>query len=147
MTDSRSNSSTATTGARSLTWIERKPATKFEFGAGVELDGVLVALGRRILTDPKTGQEKQVNRFTVDELETGVTVFFHGTAQLDEALRPDHVGHYVRIICKGEDKAAGRHGTAMKLFQVFVTKETAPGWAGDGTRITDEDLPDDSFMA
>jgi hypothetical protein len=150
MTDSSSNGrsgSTAIVGGKTVTWIERKLPTKFEFVAGIELGGVLVDHGKRTLTDPKTRQEKEVNRYLVDELETGATVFFHGTSQLDDLLRPDHVGHFVRIIYKGEDQGAGRHGNAMKLFQVFVSLEMAPGWAGNGTRITDEDLPDESFMA
>jgi hypothetical protein len=132
-------SSEATSGG-AVNWIERKPPQKFEWGAGAQLVGILVNLERRTLRDRNTLQSKMVNRYVVEEQESRNRVFFHGTTQLDDALATNDVGHFVSITCTGEDKEAGRNGNAMKTFKVMVSERSAPGWANDGTAITDDDV-------
>lgn len=131
-----------------MNWEERPDPRKFEFGDGVELIGILLDVERRMVKDPRSGAPKPAIRYTVRELQDPATmtyssepVFFYGTYQLDSKLRPSDVGHFIRILCRGEDKSVGRNGNNMKLFDVNVTKETAPGFANDGTEITDADLP------
>lgn len=134
--------------AYAINWEDRPDPKKFEFGAGVELIGILLDVERRTVKDAKTGQQKPAVRYTVRELTDAANliytmepVFFYGTYVLDSKLRPGDIGHFVRIICKGEDKEAGRNGNPMKLFDVSVSKATAPGFANDGSEITDADLP------
>lgn len=130
-----------------MNWVQRRPPEKFEFGPGAVLVGVLVRHGKVNLKDPKTGALKPANKFFV-QVEPGEVVFFHATVQLDEQIYPEaDIGHFISITCTGENRLAGRNGNAMKLFDVKVSEHAAPGWANDGTRITDDDLPDDSFMA
>ena len=124
-----------------MNWEERKDPTKYEFGDGAQLLGVLVNVERVSVRDTATGIGKPATRYTVKDAETGEPVFFFGTYQLDSKLRVSDVGHYVNITCEGADQAAGRNGNAMKLFKVLISKETAPGWAHNGTPITDNDLP------
>lgn len=131
-----------------VNWEERPDPKKFEFGEGANLTGVLIDIVRMSVKDPKTGAQKPAVRYTVKELEDVASltyakepVFFFGTYQIDSKLRPGDVGHFVNITCKGEDKMVGRNGNAMKLFDVNVSKETAPGFAHDGTPITEDDLP------
>jgi hypothetical protein len=131
-----------------LNWESRPDPKKFEFGDGAELTGVLLDVERRQIRDQKTGVAKAAVRYTVREMATleplvfnPDPVFFYGTYQIDSKLRPSDVGHFVSILCKGEDKSVGRNGNAMKVFEVLVSKETGPGFAHDGTAITDDDLP------
>jgi hypothetical protein len=132
--------STATSGAGAINWIERKPPTKFEFGPGAVLVGLIVNHDKRKVRDQRTGEMKPVNRYTVEDAETKERVFFHATVQLDDALGPADVGRFVSITCTGEDKEAGRNGNAMKTFKVMVSQQYAPGWANDGTPIGDDDI-------
>jgi hypothetical protein len=134
-------------GGSAVNWIERKPPKKFDFAEGAVLVGILVSHETGMLRDKQTGQPKKVNRYTVEDQDSKETVFFHGTVQLDSMLRPNDVGHFVSVTCTGEDKEAGRNKNAMKLFKVLISERAAPGWADDGSRIMDADLPDDMFMA
>lgn len=131
-----------------VNWENRPDPKKFDFAEGSCLVGVLLAADRTTLKDPRTNAPKPAVRYTVRELEdvgkliySPEPVFFHGTYVLDSKLSPRDVGHFVSITCKGEDRSAGRSGNPMKLFDVNVSKETAPGFANDGTAITDDDLP------
>jgi hypothetical protein len=131
-----------------VSWEKRLQPRKFDFADGVNLVGVITDVERRTLKDQKTGVLKPAVRYTVREIENIATltyaaepVFFFGTYQIDNAIRTTDVGHFVSITCTGEDKGAGRGGNAMKLFDVNVSKETAPGYANDGTPITEDDLP------
>lgn len=150
-TSPRGAESSAVVGGKPVNWKKIIPPEKFDFGSGAQLVGILASLARGTVRDTRTNQPKPVVRYTVlevdENLEIGRTVFFHGTIQLDSMLRPDHVGHYVTITCTGEDRAAGRNGNSMKLFDVMVSEDAAPGWANDGSRIGDNDLPDEAFMA
>ena len=123
-----------------MNWEDRKMPEKFDFAEGVVLVGVLIDISARQLKDPRTGVLKRTNQYTVKE-QDGDTVFFFGTYQIDAQMRPADIGHYVSIVCMGEDKNVERGGNAMKVFQIKVSKETAPGWAANGTPITDEDIP------
>lgn len=125
----------ATTGRRRITWVKRVPPKKYEWGKGAPLSGLLTTALETNL------RGKPAMRYTVREMETDERFFFYGTVQLNEQLEPADVGHYVLITCTGEDTHAGRNGNPMKLFEVSVSVETAPGYANNGTPITDEDLP------
>ena len=123
-----------------MNFIERKDPIKFEFGEGVRLDGILIKVERVKVRDSRTDLPKDAVRYIVEESESGEAVFFFGTHQLDGKIRPVDIGHYVRIICEGEDTSVSRNGNAMKVFKVFISERTAPGWANNGTPITNEDI-------
>lgn len=133
------------TGRGAVNWVRRKPAQKFEWGTGANLLGILTAVSKVSIRDQRSNASKVVTRYNVQDDEREM-VFFFGSVQLDELLRPSDVGHYVNITCTGEDKTANRNGNAMKIFDVQVSQETAPGWAHDGTPITDKDVPDTEFF-
>lgn len=84
---------------------------------------------------------KSACRYRAQEFESGEMVTFNGTYQIDSKLSPRDVGHIVELRCEGTDKNVGKNGNQMKIFRVRVSKQTAPGWANDGTPITDDDLP------
>lgn len=85
-------------------------------------------------------------RYTFAELESGGSYFTIGTYQLDSKIRPMDRGHVIEIRYLGVDESVGRQGNKMKVYGIRVSKRTAPGWAHDGTPITDDDLPGDAFM-
>lgn len=155
MNTSTSRNGSAVSGGWIPEFQERKQPVKFDFAHGVCLVGILTNLERIMVRDRQTNQRKPVNYYTVQPAEgkdgqlviEGDPVFFLGAVQIDKVLRPSDVGHLVSITCKGEDKDAGRNGNPMKLFQIFVDKNPAPGWAHDGTPISDADLPDEAFIA
>jgi len=122
-----------------MNFIERKEPIKFEFGEGAVLTGVLTNVERVKVRDSRTDLPKDAVRYAVDEIESGEAVFFFGTHQLNGKLRPSDIGHYVRIVCEGEDRSVSRNGNAMKIFKVYIAGR-APGWATDGTQITNEDI-------
>jgi len=134
-------------------WEERKQPKKFDFQHGVCLVAILTKVERIKVRDRKTNERKPVNRYTAQPVSEagghpapeGDPVFFFGSVQIDNVLRPTDAGHLVSITCTGEDKESGRNGNPMKTFQIFVDKNPAPGWADDGTPITDDDFPADSF--
>lgn len=128
-------------GGAAINWEERKDPKKFEFGDGVELVGVLTAVERVNVRDTKTGVPKPAVRYSVKPADSDEPVFFFGTHQLDQKIMLKDVGHHIAIICQGEDKSVSRNGNAMKIFRVNISREFAPGWANDGTQITDSDLP------
>lgn len=127
-----------------VNWVKLQQPKKFDFANGVQLVGILIDLQRTTVRDRRSGAPKPVVRYTVREVderfEQGETFFFFGTNQIDNTLRPDHIGHYISVTCTGEDRGAGRNGNAMKLFDISASEQPAPGWAGDGTQIGDGDL-------
>lgn len=90
---------------------------------------------------------KPALRYTFAELESGVTYFTIGTYQLDSKIRPTDRGHIVEIRYLGLDENVGRGDNRMKRYGVRVSKHAAPGWAHDGTLITDADIPGELMTA
>lgn len=114
---------------------ERTEPRFLQFGDGETVTGILASIERIAVKD------KQVTRYTVQDLESGELVSFLGTYQIDTKIRRGDMGHVVDIRCEGSHPDVKRNGNAMKMFRVRVSKRTAPGWAQDGTQITDDDLP------
>jgi hypothetical protein len=128
-----------------MNWEERKEPEFKQFAEGDVLEGVLTNVERIMIGDKANPKiKKPVTRYTVQEMESGEPVCFLGSYQLDVKLRPQDIGHYVRIINEGKDPAVTRNGNAMTRYKVLVTERPAPGWANDGSQITDADLP--AFM-
>ncbi|HEX3892860.1 MAG TPA: hypothetical protein VHW46_09845 [Terracidiphilus sp.] len=136
-----SRSNAFVTGSRSVNWVEVKEPVKFDFSHGVTLVGILTSIERVQIRDNDTRVPKPAVRYTVLDEETSAPVFFFGTVKLDSMIRTDFIGRYVSITCTGEDKSVQREGRAMKEFEILRSEDFAPGWATDGTRITDSDLP------
>ncbi len=114
--------------------VERKDPKHIQFGDGETVTGILVGIERI----PMNG--KNVCRYTVEELESGEILAFLGTYQIDSKLRLADVGHVVTVRCEGASKEVSKNGNAMKLFKVAVSDRKAPGWAHDGTEITESDI-------
>lgn len=115
--------------------VERKDPRFVQFGDGESVTGVLVNVERIKVND------KMASRYTVEELESKELLSFLGTFQIDSKLRVADVGHLIDVRCEGTDPKVTKSGNAMKLFKVLVSDRTAPGWAHDGTLITDDDIP------
>ncbi len=115
--------------------VERKDPRFVQFGDGEMITGVLVSIERIKVND------KPASRYTVEDLDTKELCAFLGTFQIDAKLRPVDVGHVIEVRCEGTDSNVGRNGNSMKLFKVLVSDRTAPGWAYDGTPITNDDIP------
>lgn len=115
----------------------REAPRMIRFATGECVEGIL-DLRERI-----TIQGKPVIRYTVKQ-DNGEYVTFLGTADLITKLRAGDVGLRVSIACIGEDTMVKRGDNCMKLFEVDVWEPvhgaTSQG-DGDGTRITDEDIP------
>jgi hypothetical protein len=62
-----------------------------------------------------------------------------GTYDLVAKLTRRHVGCAVRIKYRGEDPTVSKNGNAMKIFDVQI--KGTPSSSGDGSPITDEDIP------
>lgn len=118
----------------------------FDFEERMEPKHIKLEEGE-MLTAILTGVEritiggKPASRYRAEDLETGEVVTFNGTYQIDSKLGPRDVGHVIELRCEGTDKNVAKNGNPMKLFRVRVSKQTAPGWANDGTPITDDDMP------
>lgn len=117
------------------------------FEAGDTLEGVL--LNR----DRVSVQGKPVIQYLLEKTN-GMTVKFFGTADIVQKLRPDHVGRFLSITCRGEDQMVKRGENCMKVFEIFASEKpvgkvrvdssghtTMEAPRGDGTEITDEDIP------
>ena len=126
---------------------ERHEPEFVRFDAGDLVEGVL------LLRERITVKGKPVIRYTLEK-PTGLCVTFLGTANLISRLRTDDIGHFVQIVCKGEDQMVKKGDNFMKVFEVNVSKAavgklrvdssgrvTGAAPAGDGTEITDEDIP------
>lgn len=113
---------------------ERKEPTLIKFGDGEQVRGVLVAV------DQVEVKGKRVNQYVIEDMDSKERASFLGTYQIDVKLRRSDVGHVVQVVCTGEDRNVQRNGNAMKTFRVLVSDRKAPGWANDGTPITDDDI-------
>lgn len=81
---------------------------------------------------------KPANCYLAIDLDNDEAVKFNGTYNLDTKFRRTDVGHVFTMRCIGEQDTG--QGQKMKMFEVKVSERTAPGWAEDGTPITDDDL-------
>lgn len=123
---------------------ERLDPKKLEFGEGEVFTGILTNVERVMVGSPVP---KPAIRYTFLDFETNESYFLIGTYQIDSKIRKSDLGHVVIIRYEGADQSVSRNGNSMKKFSVQVSKRTAPGWASDGTPITDSDLPAEAFMA
>lgn len=114
---------------------ERLDPKHVKFADGEVFVGVLVAIERITIGG------KAATRYRAQDVETDEMVTFNGTFQIDSKLRKTDVGHVIEIRNEGTDPNVSRNGNNMKIFRVRVSKQFAPGWAHDGTPITDDDLP------
>jgi hypothetical protein len=114
---------------------ERLEPRHIKLEEGEIFTGTLCAIERITISG------KWACRYRAEEFETREMVTFNGTYQIDSKLSPRDVGHIIEVRCEGTDKNVERNGNFMKKFRVRVSKQTAPGWASDGTPITDDDLP------
>lgn len=114
---------------------ERLDPKFIKFADGEFFAGVLVGIARKMISG------KPACQYTAEDLDSGERVCFNGTYQIDSKLSPRDVGRIIQIRCEGEDPNVGKGGNHMKLFRVFVSEGMAPGWANDGTPITDDDIP------
>lgn len=107
------------------------------FEAGDVVEGILLARER------VTIQGKPVIQYMLEKTN-GVVVKFFGTADLLQKLKPAHVGYFLSIACRGEDKTVKRGENCMKVFDVFASKKPMRAdaiAASDGAEITDADIP------
>jgi hypothetical protein len=115
--------------------METREEPKFvNFSAGDVVDGTLYSMER------VTVRGNASIRYNVLQ-DNGEMCAFIGTHQLNTKLRPSDVGHRVEIRCQGEDTMIKRGENCMKVFQVRVSKNAVRAAAGDGTEITDADIP------
>lgn len=133
--DNRQQPQPAQAGASPFEFEERLEPKHIKLEDGEVFTGILTGIERIAIAG------KPAARYRAEELETGEVVTFNGTYQLDSKLSPRDIGHVVELRCEGTDPNVGKNGNHMKLFRVRVSKQTAPGWANDGTQITDDDIP------
>jgi hypothetical protein len=118
-----------------------EPPARHTFSKGEIVSGVMLEIKKMPLKDGGI-----VSRYTM-ELEDGRRVFFLGTSQLDQMMSPRDQGHYFEIVYVGDDTNVVRNGRAMQVFDVARSEHPvmpigAVGQQlGDGTYITDEDIP------
>lgn len=126
--------------AKGPTWENREGPDFIRFKTGDKWEFVLI--GRERLTVKGKG----VIRYT-GRLQNGRLVAFLGTADLITKLRTDDMGHGVRIHCMGDNVSVQPEGgNPMKVFEVQITREILAkpeqlSPLGDGTEITDDDIP------
>lgn len=53
---------------------------------------------------------------------------FLATYDLQQKIRPEHIGHWMTIIYEGEDGSIKTQGSPMKRFKVGVSKEKESGF-------------------
>lgn len=116
---------------------DRPDPRKIEFGDGEVFTGILTAIDRVMVGQP----QKPAVKYSFEEIETSEACILIGTYQIDSKIRRHDVGHVIQIRFEGADPNVSRNGNPMKRFSVKVSKRPAPGWAGDGTQITDADIP------
>lgn len=122
--------------------VVERPDPKFvQFAEGEMIEGILLSIETIRVGQPP----KNASKYTVEEWDTGEVLQFLGTYQIDTKLRPQDLGHKIWVKCEGSDSNVTRNGRPMKLFRVGVSDQAVPGFALDGSRITDEDLPPEAF--
>lgn len=121
---------------------ERKEPEMIRFNEGDVFTGILVSIERVEVRDRDTGRSKPCTRYLAEDMESGEPKAFLGSYQLDSKLRVSDIGHVVEIRSEGVDPNIGRNGNGMKRYKVLVSDVPAPGWAMNGTRITDDDFPE-----
>ena len=116
------------------------------FQTGDVLEGVLLQRNRVTL-----GGKPAIQYML--EKPNGMVVKFNGTADIIEKIQPGYVGHFLSITCIGEDQMVKRGENYMKIFEIYRSKEpvskpngsgqagASEPAAGDGTEITDADIP------
>lgn len=119
---------------------ERLDPRFIQFGDGERVVGVLHRIESVQVT--KDGTTKMVPRLVVEDLETREEVCFLATYQIACKIRRADIGHVIDIRCEGDDTTVRTKGQAMKKFRVLVSEHAAPGFALDGTLITDDDIPE-----
>lgn len=129
----------------SLTMETREEPRFINFATGDTLEGELLSV------EEVTIKEKRAVRYTLKEPDRDIWVCFLGTHMLNSKLRLSDVGHYIQITCEGEDTTVKKGENCMKVFDVKVSREKVHAGlfkptalkseSGDGTGITDEDLP------
>jgi hypothetical protein len=119
---------------------ERVDPRFIQFGDGESVQGILHRIEMVEVT--KDGQTKKVPRLVVEELESREMVCFLATYQVASKIRRGDVGHVIDVRCEGNDPTIKTKGQPMKKFRVLVSEGMAPGFATDGTLITDDDIPD-----
>lgn len=127
----------AAPAADAFEFEDRPEPSKIEFGDGEVFTGILTNIERVMIGEPR----KPAVRYSFEELETSKACFMNGTYQIDSKIRRHDVGHVIQIRYEGTDPNVSRNGNPMKKFTVRVSKNTAPGWANDGSQITDADIP------
>lgn len=124
-------------------FVDRLDPKKLEFGDGGVVTMILTGIDRVQVGNPP----KMAARYSFEDFETGEKFFMIGTHQLDSKIVLKDLGHVLRIRYEGTDPSVTRNGNAMKKFHVQVSVRCAPGWAQDGTPITDDDLPPEAYDA
>jgi hypothetical protein len=120
----------------SAKWHERTEPALLRLAEGESFIGVIAAIDRKPIGTPP----QMVCQYTLIEEATGDAWLLNGTYRIDAAIRRNDIGHQIYLRYEGEHAIVGRNGNKMKRFHIRVNPSAAPGWAHDGTQITDADM-------
>lgn len=118
---------------------ERVDPKFIQFADGESVSGVLVRI--EMIEVTKDGQTKKVPRLVIEDLDSNEQFCFLATFQIASKITRKDIGHVIDVRCEGDDPTVKTKGNPMKKFRVLVSDRTAPGWAENGTLITEEDIP------
>jgi hypothetical protein len=88
------------------------------------LEGVLVSI------EPITLSGKQTLQYVFEQPENQARMACNGVAQLNKAIRPTHLGHWLEIRYEGDQKLPNQQAdhNDMKIFKVSAGKTIEPGY-------------------
>lgn len=109
---------------------------KFEV-KGTVISGRLLSANRVKYQDGGSNIE-----YLIRSAANGHPTIVRGTSDINRKLFRGDVGCLIEITYVGTDESTAVDGrNAKKIFRVSVDEETKPVRTGDGTEITDDDIP------
>jgi hypothetical protein len=109
--------------------IEATAPEMFQFTKiGQDIEGVLLSIEPRQVTDKKTGEQKEAIEYMLGNAK-GERITFLGMNDLNKKIVPGHIGHFLQIRYERDDSSFTKPGQSpAKLFKVLVAKDKEPGF-------------------
>ena len=109
--------------------VEATAPEMFQFNKiGQDIEGVLLSIEPRSVTDKKTGEQKEAIEYMLGNAK-GERITFLGMNDLNKKIVPGHIGHYLNIRYERDDSSFTKQGQSpAKIFKVLVAKDKEPGF-------------------
>lgn len=109
--------------------VEATAPEMFQFTKiGQDIEGVLISIEPRQVTDKKTREQKEALEYMLANAN-GERITFLGMNDLNKKIVSGHIGHMMNIRYERDDSSFVKQGQSpAKIFKVLVSKEKEPGF-------------------